>query len=137
MVKDQAIDLVGGVLPHFQYQRQEPHLLLLLSAQHLPVCQEQWQHMNIDRCHLVEIMKHQGVSEDVRRPSQRSIRNTKHHHKQAGMIRCQPRAQSHQQANYQLVNNMQYSSPFTQHSSILLLLHLQHTLSQNILKESL
>ena len=91
------------------------HTFCCFYSQHLPICQEQWQHVNIDGCHLVEIMKHQRVSEDVRRPSQWSIRNTKHHHKQAGMRRCQPRPQSQRQAHYQLIDNTQH----TQHSSIL------------------
>jgi len=58
--------------------------------QYLPICKEEWQHMYIHRSHLVNIMKDERVSEDVRCPSQWTIRNTKHHHKQLGMIWCQP-----------------------------------------------
>ena len=56
-----------------------------------PICKEKWQHVNVDRRHLVYIVKHKRVSEDERRPCQRSIGNTKHHHEQAAMMWCQPR----------------------------------------------
>ena len=76
------------------------------ASQYSPVCKEHRQYMNVDRSHLVQIMKHKRVSEDVRRPRQRSICNTKHQQKQAGMIRCQP---THYKQNFkQQTTHTQY-----------------------------